>query len=63
MYSFDEWGYLAGSDADRAADVNAFFADPTIKMIIANRGGYGCGTQFCSFPSSASADAVTFPLI
>lgn len=35
------YGYLAGSDAQRAADLNAAFADPTIDGIMAIRGGYG----------------------
>jgi len=39
----ETFGYLAGDDEDRAADVNAFFADPTVKYILANRGGFGCG--------------------
>jgi muramoyltetrapeptide carboxypeptidase len=34
-------GYLAGSDADRAADLNAMFTDPGVKAIFALRGGYG----------------------
>jgi muramoyltetrapeptide carboxypeptidase len=34
-------GYLAGSDADRAADLNAMFADSGVKAIFALRGGYG----------------------
>jgi len=34
-------GYLAGSDEQRAADINAFFADPEVKGIFALRGGYG----------------------
>jgi len=34
-------GYLAGSDAERAEDINAFFADPEAKGIFALRGGYG----------------------
>lgn len=38
---FARWGYLAGSDERRAADVNHAFADPTIDAIIALRGGYG----------------------
>lgn len=41
-HSFEEWGYLAGHDRDRAADVMAMWKDPTVKMIVANRGGYGC---------------------
>jgi muramoyltetrapeptide carboxypeptidase len=34
-------GYLAGSDQERAADVNELFADPEVKGIFALRGGYG----------------------
>ena len=34
-------GYLAGSDGQRAADINALFADPEVKGIFALRGGYG----------------------
>jgi muramoyltetrapeptide carboxypeptidase len=34
-------GYLAGSDAERAADLHAAFADPAVKAIFALRGGYG----------------------
>lgn len=37
----DQRGYLAGSDAARAGDVNAMFRDPTIDAIICSRGGYG----------------------
>ncbi|HWR05300.1 LD-carboxypeptidase [Sporomusa sp.] len=36
-----ELGYLAGSDALRAADLNAMFASPAIQGIICLRGGYG----------------------
>lgn len=34
-------GYLGGTIAERAADVNAMFADPEVKAIFAIRGGYG----------------------
>jgi muramoyltetrapeptide carboxypeptidase len=34
-------GYLAGSDAARAEDINALFADTEVKGIFALRGGYG----------------------
>ena len=34
-------GYLAGTDAERAADFNAAFADPKVKAVFALRGGYG----------------------
>lgn len=39
----DVRGYLAGTDADRAADLRAAFADPTIKAVWGARGGYGAG--------------------
>ncbi len=38
----DRRGYLAGRDEDRAADVMAMFADPSVKAIQALRGGWGC---------------------
>jgi muramoyltetrapeptide carboxypeptidase len=33
--------YLAGSDQQRAEDINVMFADPEVKAIYALRGGYG----------------------
>ncbi len=36
-------GYLAGTDQQRADDINQFFADDTIDGIICGRGGYGSG--------------------
>lgn len=38
----DRHGYLAGTDADRAADLNAMYADPEVKAVFAVRGGWGC---------------------
>ena len=38
----DRYGYLAGTDEARASDVNAQFADPEVKGIVAVRGGWGC---------------------
>lgn len=35
------YGYLAGSDAVRADDLNRMFADDSIDAIVAMRGGYG----------------------
>ncbi|HZG07593.1 MAG TPA: LD-carboxypeptidase [Allosphingosinicella sp.] len=35
------WGYLAGKDEARAADLNAMFADKEVKAIFAVRGGWG----------------------
>lgn len=40
---FDKYGYLAGSDSDRAADLNDMFKDNEVKGIICSRGGYGSG--------------------
>jgi len=36
------FGYLAGTDEERAASVNAMFARPDIAAIFAVRGGWGC---------------------
>jgi len=33
---------LAGNDEDRAADIQAAFADPEIDAVLCTRGGYGC---------------------
>jgi len=35
------YGYLAGTDQERADDINTMFADNDVKAIIAVRGGYG----------------------
>jgi len=37
----DRFGYLAGTDEDRAADINAAFADTRIDAVFALRGGWG----------------------
>jgi muramoyltetrapeptide carboxypeptidase len=37
----DRHGYLAGLDRDRAADLNAAFADPEVAAVFCLRGGYG----------------------
>jgi len=39
----DRSGFLAGSDAERLTDLHDAFSDPSVKAIIAARGGYGCG--------------------
>ena len=36
-----QYGYLAGTDEERAQDVNDFFADDTVQAILCARGGYG----------------------
>lgn len=38
----DKYGYLAGNDRDRAADINQFFADARIDLVLPIRGGWGC---------------------
>ena len=35
------WGYLAGTDEQRASDLNAGYADPEVKAVFAVRGGWG----------------------
>jgi len=38
---YDKWGYLAGKDTDRAADVMDMFKNDSVDMILCIRGGYG----------------------
>lgn len=38
----EQYGYLAGRDRERAADVNQCFADPTIAAVLPIRGDWGC---------------------
>ncbi len=40
-HAYARRGYLAGSDSQRAADVNAALADPRVRAVICTRGGYG----------------------
>src|SRR4051794_4623819 len=35
------YGYLAGTDRDRAADINAVYADKDVRAVFAVRGGWG----------------------
>jgi muramoyltetrapeptide carboxypeptidase len=37
----NRWGFLAGSDRDRAADLMQLFGDPRVRAIVCVRGGYG----------------------
>lgn len=39
---YDEYGYLAGKDEDRLADLNEALADKEATAVFAARGGYGC---------------------
>jgi muramoyltetrapeptide carboxypeptidase len=36
------YGYLAGTDEERAADLNAMFADSSVNGIVCVHGGWGC---------------------
>jgi muramoyltetrapeptide carboxypeptidase len=40
-HALDEHAYMAGRDADRLADLNDAFRDPSVRAIIATRGGAG----------------------
>jgi muramoyltetrapeptide carboxypeptidase len=37
----DRHGYMAGRDADRAADLHAMLADPEVRAVVCLQGGYG----------------------
>lgn len=50
----NEYGYLAGTDEERLADLHAMFADPNIAGIICAGGGYGAARY---------ADKIDFQLI
>ena len=41
-YVGERYGYLAGTDAHRAEDLNAMYADDSIRAVFAIRGGWGC---------------------
>ncbi len=38
---YNRYGYLAGRDADRVADLHAFFDDRSVKAVMAIHGGWG----------------------
>ena len=38
---FERYRYLAGRDAERAAELQSLFADPDVKAVFCCRGGYG----------------------
>ncbi|MEX2355983.1 MAG: LD-carboxypeptidase, partial [Thermaerobacterales bacterium] len=40
-HALKEWGYLAGTDDERVADLMTAFRDPEIDAVFAIRGGYG----------------------
>lgn len=51
-------GYLAGSDAERLADLREVYTDPEVKAVIAARGGYGCGRLLSAAPIIRPDDPV-----
>ena len=40
-HALDQWGYMAGRDEDRLADLNDAFRDPGVRAIVTTRGGAG----------------------
>lgn len=44
----DRYGYLGGKDEDRAADLMAQFADPSVTGVVAMKGGWGCARMLPS---------------
>ena len=40
-HAYDQWGYFAGHDRDRAGDINRMFADDSIAGIVCYTGGWG----------------------
>lgn len=40
-HALDRHGFLAGTDADRLADLDEAFADPSVRAVLCTRGGYG----------------------
>lgn len=45
-HALDQAEYLAGSDANRAADLMVAFDDPSVDAVLCTRGGYGCARLF-----------------
>jgi muramoyltetrapeptide carboxypeptidase len=40
-HTLDRHGFLAGTDADRLADLDEAFRDPSVRAVLCTRGGYG----------------------
>jgi len=61
-HALDRHGYLAGQDADRAADINTFFADKNVQGICAMRGGWGAARTlpYLNFETIARNPKVLF---
>ncbi len=41
QHAYDRWGYFAGHDRDRAADINGMFADDSVAGVVCYTGGWG----------------------
>jgi muramoyltetrapeptide carboxypeptidase len=61
-HALDRYGYLAGKDLDRAADINALFADREVQGICAVRGGWGAARTlpYLNFETIANNPKVLF---
>ena len=53
----DRYGSLGGRDEDRAADINRFFADSTVKAVLPTRGRFRAGVNSSSRCWSRRCDA------
>lgn len=59
---FSRTGYLAGSDARRADELNQLLADPDVRAIFVARGGYGA-TRILEDLDAAALAADPIPLV
>ena len=59
-HALDRYGYLAGADRDRAADMMQAFLDPGVKAIFCARGGVGCARMlpYLDLPAIAARPKV-----
>ena len=53
-HALDRFGYLAGTDRERAADLRDAFLDRTVDGIITTRGGWGCARLLPHFDMAAA---------
>jgi muramoyltetrapeptide carboxypeptidase len=56
-------GYLAGTDADRAADLQQAWCDPQVAAVVCARGGYGCLRLLPHLDWAALAGVAPKPLV
>jgi muramoyltetrapeptide carboxypeptidase len=55
-HALDRHRFLAGTDADRAAELSAMFRDPDVRAIFCSRAGYGSGRLLPLLNLQALAD-------